>query len=170
MTTWSLKAGARVCDLIAEGTPYPELFGRKDTPTRQTLRRWIEKHSELRTMMDVAEKIRGANYIERVEAELIELKESKDTDLGYIGSKRLLIDTYLKLAAKMDPARWSDRQVVEHKSKDLIEAIFAARGRVAEPAALPAPAEAEAITVEAEVVPAPVQVTEEEPRMVTVTI
>ena len=92
MPRYSTEVASKLADRIATGEPYPSIFKDKAMPTRPTFNSWLREHAELRTLVTGAEKVRATRYIERIEAELAELRDSSDTDLGFIGSKRLAID------------------------------------------------------------------------------
>ena len=165
---YTLATAERIAEKVAAGVLLRDVAKDKNMLLLATLRRWRKRHPEFAELLEHA-------YVDLAETHLAEMADIRaelkgELDLGAVGSAKARLSNLEWLMSRLDKARFGSHATIEHKSKDLVSAIFAARTRRDEPIALPATAQPEAIDVE--VIPEPVQVAEQAPapKMVTVVI
>lgn len=115
---------------VEAGKPLAEWCRLPGKVTRGAVYQWIDKDKEFAARFARARDT-GYDVIAEDTAELAELKPgtfvdaagNERIDPGYVQWQRLRVDTRLKLLAKWSPAKYGDKQSVEHSGGVSINVI-----------------------------------------------
>ena len=142
-STYTPEMGAKICELIADGTPLREICRRDGFPPWQTVYSWIDLHKEFAERIAHARELGydaiaqdalriaddGTNdYTERENERTGRIFIVPDTEL--VQRSKLRIETRLKLLSKWSPKIYGDKIEHEHKGNiDITATIAGARKR-----------------------------------------
>ena len=104
---YSPEVVAELLDRIADGASLRTVCAQDDMPSRQSWRRWMREHPELRDQYAHARADRASARAD----EIVEIADDEDIP---VESRKVRIDARKWEASKLDRASYGDRQQVEH--------------------------------------------------------
>lgn len=127
-TTFTEEVAAKICDLIAEGTPLRQICRDEAMPAWRTVYDWIDAHPVFAARFAQARDM-GYDMIAEEALEIADTTEegvtTKDMEWGQqetrgdmLDHRKLRVETRLKLLAKWSPKKYGDKQEITHKVDD----------------------------------------------------
>lgn len=104
---YSPEVVAELLDRIADGASLRTVCAQDDMPSRQSWRRWMREHPELRDQYAHARADRASARAD----EIVEIADDEDIP---VESRKVRIDARKWEASKLDRPTYGDRQQVEH--------------------------------------------------------